>query len=200
MEEEFSEDFGNCVEFHGHVCPGLSIGYRAGQAGLDYLGTERSEDEELVAVTETDACGVDAVQVLTGCTLGKGNLVLRDLGKQAFTFILRPSGEGVRLVMNPGAFEPGDRHRELLELVKRGEASEQQREEFFHMHREASRRLLRMPLQELFRVQKGKFPLPEKARVESSERCAACEEPAMRSKMVSSRAGLLCRDCAERGD
>ena len=56
-----AEDFRRCAEFHGHVCPGLSIGYRAAQAGLQKLQSLRSQDEELVAEVETDACGVDGL-------------------------------------------------------------------------------------------------------------------------------------------
>jgi formylmethanofuran dehydrogenase subunit E len=63
------------VAFHGHYCPGVTIGYRAALIALRELGVERAQDEELVALCENDACGVDAVQALTGCTLGKGNLI-----------------------------------------------------------------------------------------------------------------------------
>ena len=65
-----------CVAFHGHSCPGLAIGFRAAELAMDYLGlNDPAVDEEVVCVTENDACGVDAVQVLTGCTLGKGCLL-----------------------------------------------------------------------------------------------------------------------------
>ncbi len=37
------------------------------------LQVERDGDEELFAIVETDACGADAIQVITGCTFGKGN-------------------------------------------------------------------------------------------------------------------------------
>ena len=56
-------------------------------------------DEELVCVTENDACGVDAVQVITGCTMGKGNLLYRGTGKMAFSFYCRNSGASVRLCL-----------------------------------------------------------------------------------------------------
>ena len=46
----------------------------------------RSRDEELVAVVETDMSGVDAIQFLTGCTFGKGNLIHKDYGKNAFSY------------------------------------------------------------------------------------------------------------------
>ena len=55
-----------CVAFHGHSCPGLAIGFRAATLALELLGLEEgAKDEELVCVTENDACGVDAVQVVT---------------------------------------------------------------------------------------------------------------------------------------
>lgn len=58
----------------------------------------RSRDEELVIVVETDMCGVDAIQFLTGCNFGKGNLIHKDYGKTAFTFYRRSDGEAARLV------------------------------------------------------------------------------------------------------
>jgi formylmethanofuran dehydrogenase subunit E len=44
----------------------------------------RSQDEELVAVVETDRCGVDAIQFLIGRTFGKDNLIHMEYGKNAF--------------------------------------------------------------------------------------------------------------------
>lgn len=42
-----------------------------------------ARDEEVVAAMEPDMCGVDAIQFLTGCTFGKGNLIDLDVGKNA---------------------------------------------------------------------------------------------------------------------
>ena len=54
--------------FHGHICPGLIIGYQAAVLAKELLEQKRDVDEELVAVVENDACGVDAIQWLLGCT------------------------------------------------------------------------------------------------------------------------------------
>ena len=62
------------INFHGHECPGIAIGYRMAVAGMEALDSIRSEDEEIVAIVENNACGVDALQCVTGCTFGKGNL------------------------------------------------------------------------------------------------------------------------------
>lgn len=98
----FPRDFQQIVEFHGHLCGGIAIGYRAAREGLRRLGVDRAVDEEMIAIVENDSCAADAVQVLTGCTFGKGNFFFRDHGKHVYTFALRPSGRAVRLSRKPG--------------------------------------------------------------------------------------------------
>lgn len=73
------------IQFHGHECPGLAMGYKMATAAMNKLGSIRAEDEQIVAIVENDACGVDALQCVTGCTFGKGNLIFRDYGKHVFT-------------------------------------------------------------------------------------------------------------------
>lgn len=82
-------NYPDIVSFHGHECPCLAIGYRMVCAAMKALNAERSSDEELVAIVENDACGVDALQCVSGCTFGKGNLLFRDYGKQGDTLYSR---------------------------------------------------------------------------------------------------------------
>ena len=49
-------------------------------ASMNELDSIHAADEEIVAIVENDACGVDALQCVTGCTFGKGNLIFRDYG------------------------------------------------------------------------------------------------------------------------
>jgi len=100
-------DIEGTIKFHGHSCPGLAIGIRAAEIALREIGPH-SADEEVVAIVETDMCGVDAIQYLTGCTFGKGNLIHLDHGKNAFTFIRRSDGKALRIVTRPDAFGPPD--------------------------------------------------------------------------------------------
>ena len=74
-------NFDDAVKFHGHACPGLAIGYRVANLALKELGG-RARDEELVAIVENNSCAVDAIQLICGCTFGKGNLIFKDFGKQ----------------------------------------------------------------------------------------------------------------------
>ena len=192
------DDFNRCADFHGHVCPGLAIGYRAAKAGLAWLQEHRAPDEELVALVETDACGVDAVQVLTGCTFGKGNLVYKDYGKQVYTFLGRRTGKGVRVALKDGAVEMSDAHRNLMQKIREDTATEAERETFWANHRKASYDVLEKPLEDLFTVQASDTRLPGKAKIEPSVLCSVCGEPTMRSKMVEVSGRNLCRECAEK--
>ena len=191
------EDFQRCVEFHGHICPGIAIGYRAAKAGLDWLNESRAVDEELVAVVETDACSVDAIQVLSGCTYGKGNFFCKDYGKQAFTFMSRGSGEGVRFALRPEATEVPERQKAIMDKMRAEKATEEERAEFQKLHLQRARDILTRPLERLFAIEKGSFALPEKARVEPSRLCEACGEPTMGSKLVEVDGRSLCGGCTD---
>ena len=88
------------MAFHGHACGGLTIGFQAARYGMELLELDFSADEDVVCITENDACGVDAIQVLLGCSVGKGNLLFHLRGKQAFSFYNRKTGM-VRLASAP---------------------------------------------------------------------------------------------------
>ena len=95
------ELWNKCVAFHGHSCGGLTIGYKAALYAMDLLDFDSSDSEQIVCVAENDGCSLDGIQVVTGCTTGKGNLLLNMTGKQAFNFISRADGKAVRLVLRP---------------------------------------------------------------------------------------------------
>jgi formylmethanofuran dehydrogenase subunit E len=191
------EDFKKCLDFHGHLCPGLSIGYRAATAGLAWLKERRAEDEELIAIVETDACGADAIQVLTGCTFGKGNFLYKDRGKQVLSLISRRTGKGVRVAMKWGAFQPSERHLELIDKMRSDTATEEEIAEFQQLHRQRCCQLLEAPSEDLFSITEVTVPMPEKAKIEPSKQCDRCGEPTMSSKMSVVNDRLLCRDCAD---
>jgi formylmethanofuran dehydrogenase subunit E len=87
-----------------------------------------------VAVTETDMCGVDAIQFLTGCTFGKGNLIHRDWGKNACTFFRRSDGRAVRVGARPEAWSRDPEHEALAARVGSGEATEAELSHFDELH------------------------------------------------------------------
>ena len=91
---------------HGHKCPAMPMGLRAGMAALEALGVDRAKDGQLVALVEIDAdhcatCYADGIQMATGCTFGKGNIQKLGYGKFALTLIDRKTGKSVRVVTRP---------------------------------------------------------------------------------------------------
>lgn len=195
---ESSENWKKAVAFHGHMCPGLAIGFKAAKAGMAWLKEHRSEDEELIAIVETDACGADAIQVLTGCTFGKGNFIYRDHGKNAFSLISRRSGNGVRVALRAGAFTPDERHMELIRKMRSETATEEEAKEFRRLHEQRSRDILEADPAELFRIASIKVDLPPKARIEQSKICDVCGEPTMGSKLRQRGASLVCNACIDK--
>ncbi|MDI9387943.1 MAG: FmdE family protein [Synergistota bacterium] len=166
------EDLKRVVAFHGHFCPGILVGWRAARLAMRLLDAERDRDEQLVAVTENDACGVDAIQYLLGCTFGKGNLVFRDYGKHAYTVFRRSDGKGVRLVYRPAG-------RELT-------------------REESARRLLEEEDDVLFAVGAPREPMPDRAVIRTSAVCDICGETAMETRIHPLEDGrMACVPCRE---
>ncbi|MBF0388796.1 MAG: formylmethanofuran dehydrogenase [Desulfamplus sp.] len=190
-----SESFKKCVDFHGHICPGLSIGYKAATEAMRRLNEERSPDEEIVAVVETDACSADAVQVLTGCTFGKGNFIYKDHGKMVLTLFSRNSGRGVRLSMRPNMMSPNEEHSALIQKVRSGEATKEETDRFHELHSQRSRDILLTPADALFNIRTVQMTPPSKAVIEPSEPCFICGEPTMRTKLEMVDDKKICRGC-----
>ena len=181
-----------CISFHGHWCPGLAIGIRAAEYCLRELG--HHNDNPLVTVCETDMCGVDAIQFLTGCTLGKGNLIHRDYGKTAFTFYRREPEHGFRLTLAPDAM--GGNYDELRELMRlSAQATPAQSERLEVLRGELKDRLLELPLSEIFRVSDPRDVLPRPAKILGSHTCARCGEQVMESRVRLFGGASYCIPC-----
>ena len=184
------------IAFHGHRCPGLSIGIRASEIALREVGS--SLDEEVVAVTETDMCAVDAVQFLTGCTFGKGNLLFLDHGKIAFSFFRRSDGKSLRILAKH-APRPDDRAR--LELRMRrasGHATPEEEKAFDAAQLERCDRIMNADLGDLFEIGPVPFALPERARLFPTLRCDGCGEPFMEPRGRLFKGKTLCIACFEK--
>lgn len=172
------------IAFHGHMCPGLAIGYRATMAALEKLNIDRSTDEEMVAIVENDSCSVDAAQFLAGTTFGKGNLFFRDWGKQVFTFARRDSSEAVRVALRAGAMTPpGDA------AATKADARQQKIDH-----------ILSAPVTTLFDIRSTAIELPARAEIHRSIPCDACGEPVMKTRLVEAESGQqICLGCAASG-
>ncbi len=157
-----------CIEFHGHECGGLAIGYKVSLLASELLEMSFSDDEELVCVAENDACSVDAVSVILGCSVGKGNLLFRLRGKQAFSFFNRKTGKSVRLVLKDISKTAGDNRKEFI---------------------------LNSKPHELFLINEPQFSLPELAKIFKSMPCESCGENTAENYLRLQEDKKVCLDC-----
>ena len=159
----------DCVAFHGHECGGLTIGYKASLYAIELLNLDFSDDEQVVCIAENDACGIDGIQVMLGCSIGKGNLLFHMRGKQAFSFYNRKTGKSVRLVLKP-------------------KPKGMTREESFAYYQACKP-------EEMFDVKEATICLPEKARLFDSYICDCCGETTGANWVRLAGNQTLCLDC-----
>jgi formylmethanofuran dehydrogenase subunit E len=159
--------------FHGHECPGLAIGVKACEAVIRKMCVSPALDEELVCVAETDACGIDAVQAIMGCTLGKGNLILNNTGKHAFSFFNRASGESLRMYFT--AQSNPEMGREKWQQY-----------------------ILDTDCESLFNFNKPDCPFPGRARLYPSILCTSCLEFTSENRMRIYDKKAVCITCFEK--
>ena len=164
----------DCVNFHGHECGGLTIGYKASLYAIELLKLEFSQDEQVVCISENDACGVDAVQVMLGCSIGKGNLLFHMRGKQAFSFYNRKTGASVRLVLKP-------------------KPEGMTKEESFAYFQACQPK-------DMFEVKETTLQLPEAARLFDSYVCDHCSETTGANWIRLVGEKKLCLDCYQAYD
>ena len=160
-----------CVAFHGHSCGGLRIGFNAALYAMDLLDITFADNEQVVCISENDACGVDAIQVMLGCSIGKGNLLFHMTGKQAFSVYDRATGKSVRLVLKP---KPLNLTPEASARYYEGTSPE-----------------------DLFDVKPATIALPRGAKIFDSYYCDCCGEKTGSNWIRLAGEKKLCLDCYE---
>ena len=109
---------------HGHKCPAMPMGLRAGMAALEALGVERATDGQLTALVEIDSdhcatCYADGVMMATGCTFGKGNIRKLGYGKFVLTLIDNKTGRSVRVATRNEVIKR-NQESEFIQFRKKG--------------------------------------------------------------------------------
>jgi len=192
-----TNDFAEVVRFHGHACPGLAFGFRVSLLALQELGLERSADEGLVAIVENNSCAVDAIQSMTGCTFGKGNLVFRDYGKQVYTFLKRSTGDAVRIAVDWEPPPEGPDEERSWEKYSAGDRSETVVQAIRSRKSIKLKAIMAATDSELFTVSRPQVSLPPTAQIFKSLRCNRCGEKVMEPRIIGGGADSICVPCSE---
>lgn len=188
--------------FHGHLCPFVSLGVKAGQYAMATLDRPNTGMEEIIAIVECNNCFTDGIQVVTGCTFGNNALIFKDFGKTAVTVARREDGQAVRLLVRPNyreqMFARYPSAEELFQkIVVQRQGSPEEQHRFEHMWEAIARRELQIPLEEQCLIQHVQIDVPEYARIYPSVLCSRCGEPFMATRAVGSSEQPLCRSCGQ---
>jgi len=189
-------------ELHGHFCPYVALGVRAGVIALKSLGIEQNLGmEEVVAIVETNNCFSDGIQMVTGCTFANNALVYRDLGKTAVT-VAKRDGQAVRVAVRADYDDSfDDRYPEAAVLfqkivAERQEPTPEEQQQLMRLWAETSYKQLEMPEDELFTVQHLQIEVPTYAPILASVTCAVCGENVMETRARVRDGEPVCISCA----
>lgn len=186
---DFDSLLAESSRIHGHLCPGQVLGVRMSVYALKLIGIREpkgADRKKLYIFVEIDRCATDALQSVTGCSLGHRTMRFVDYGKMAATFINLETGDSVRVVAREEArakakdYFPDieDKYRCQLEAYKV------------------------MPDDELFYHEKVTVDIPPEdmpGRPLKRVMCSKCKEYVQDLREVSDNGDLLCRACAHGG-
>ncbi len=183
---DFEQLLEESVKIHGHLCPGQVVGVRLAMLGLKLTGIEDPKGRDrksLIVYVEIDRCATDAIQSVTGCSLGKRSLKWIDYGIMAATFINLKTGKAFRIVGRESARELASKYRPDIE-----DKYKRQLEAYKEMSD-----------QELFDVMEVKVNIPEASMPGPPLRrvpCEECGEYVQNCREVEVDGRVLCRKCA----
>jgi formylmethanofuran dehydrogenase subunit E len=164
-------------EFHGDICPGIVMGTRMTIAGMRELGMDPlKKTHDLIVYVEIDRCATDAIQAITGVSLGHRSLKHMNYGKFAATFIDTRSNKGVRVTATP---KNPDQPQDMKEVAKM---------------------IFNAPEEEIFRIQKVIVNIPPEDMPgfpTHKDICTRCTEQIMDSKEVIVDGKVVCKNCAQ---
>ncbi len=186
---DFEALLNESVKIHGHLCPGQVLGVKMSMLGLKNIGIEEPKGKDrknIIVFVEMDRCATDAVQSVTGCSLGHRTMKFMDYGKMAATFVNLKTGRAVRVVAKEDAREKAkkyfpdtdDKYKAQLEAYKA------------------------MSDKELFEVMNVRINIkPEDMPGRPLKRipCDMCGEYVQDMREIHKSGKVLCRPCAEGG-
>jgi len=175
---EFDDLFNKAKEFHGHVCPGIVLGTRLTLAGMRELGMNpREKNPYLIVYIEIDRCGSDAVQAITGCSLGHRSLKHKDFGKFAATFVDTRNGKAVRVSVH----EKNRAEHDKLDI------------------KEVIKVLSEVPENEILKIEHVRITIPKEdlpGFPVGKAICSQCGEQISDNRHTVVNDRVLCRNCA----
>lgn len=200
IEQSEQTDLERAAAFHGHLCAGVALGVRAAHVALRELGPNTAGNK-LYAVVETAMCAVDGIQVVTGCTFGRGTLIHHDYGKNVFTFVRRGDGRALRFATRREGWPPDSEERRVLQgRLEAGGATPEEQARYWELMEQRALALMAVPEAQLFELREVEAPHQAGPRTMGQARCDACGETVRASHLRQIGERGLCAPCAAQAE
>ncbi len=190
------------AQIHGHYCPGLAMGIMAATYAMRQMKVNSDGMEDLLAITETNNCFADGVQLVTGCSLGNNSLIYKDLGKTAFT-LTRRDGKGIRVCSRHESQDVirqafPDFNEYYRKVIVEQNHSPELVATFRKLGLERAFGTLKIPFESLFTVQEEiTVDIPAYAAIHESVVCSSCHESVMKNRTIRHENQHYCYTCAK---
>lgn len=117
------------IDFHGHTCPGIAIGYRVATLAQKELGIRPTSDSELLVKAETRSCALDAFQIINKATIGRRALMIEDSNRHIYWFHFTGTQEILKITLSTALLEqlaasqtekhsPREKQNKNLEMIQ----------------------------------------------------------------------------------
>jgi len=186
MDAQFESLLEESVRVHGHLCAGQVLGVRMSLLGLREIGINdpRGADrKQIIVFVEMDRCATDAVQSVTGCSLGKRTMKFMDFGKMAATFVNLRTGKAVRVLAREETRQKAKERSPHIENKYAGQL-------------ESYRTMSNVELFDIMPVQVRIRPEDMPGRPLSRIMCETCGEHVQDGREVRRDGAVLCKACA----
>ena len=188
-------------KFHGHKCPAMPNGLRVAEAAMNKLGVERTGDSYLHAIVELGknhcaTCFADGVQVITGCTFGKGNIERSHKGKWGLTLIDKRTNKAVRAYPKASAMMQTKETSFFKDYREKGVPPTQVPDEVVQPLVE---KVMNAPQEMIMKVSEVfDYQWQEPKHTYSSIVCESCGEMVIEKYTIKKNGKTICKDCADK--
>jgi formylmethanofuran dehydrogenase subunit E len=190
------------MAFHGHKCPAMPLGLRAGLAAMEKLGAQRAGNSELYLISESGkqhamSCFVDGLQAATGCTYGKYNIEKTYHDKLAFTLIDRTRNRAVRVAVKP-EFQAKALQSEFVKQREAGVPATKVPDEVTDP---LVQRVWTLPVEQMFDIgEPFEYHMTQPPTVFRTEACSNCGALVFEKGIRMHKGKLVCQDCWPYGE
>lgn len=199
ITEDVQKEFSEVVKFHGCYCLDIAMGYRVSKALMREIGDDMSNMKDVYAYVGAPTCAVDAIQKITGCTLGKRNLVFTNTGKAVFVMQNGKTGKAVRAYCHYWDHFDHVQVREQRKTAHAPTASAAQKAAFTALLDSQVQSILVADEATLFTLGGVTLKTPLRFSKFISEACVICGEFAKADLLQNKDGKKLCAECVASG-